>query len=734
MIENAFDEMSNNAADGEVQVIRIPAEECGLVEFIAEGITELFDVLRDTTPPELVDLLPAEDAVIGPKLIVRAEFSEPINSETVNPFSFYVGATYPGFEIELPVEGIFEFEQDGKIVLFYASTSLPPGTMIRIRIGPTEFGTIEDIAGNALCTVTERIVYNGEKAKPKILSVTLKGMRNSISWDDNLDEEKIPNTERRTLRVFPESRSAVGLIKKYTRKREGGKCIYTVTLVGRIENIDKDEFKDGEAVADSIIGAGKEEEHKRRSFKVVSNTAGAEELVIESKDWVRLKENTRILLLTLPRDTVKVIVKLDQVAVEDETVFLRAFDVDDLSANTEPLDDESEEEDNKGDKPAKHGKLDNEGTDKVAETVVKKNSNTAEVKFQVTTQPGDNFRVVAYLASEKQRGFLANNLRNQDNPDGINVIDTTTGQSVPDSNITKLLSVWRRLHIELDSMAKPAPEKLKVKGKVTAVKQVGNNWEASLTTDIKVEDGSKDRFQGGKLTIKKAAADGSDVIVPVLLNTEVVGKNITVTVSQNPNPTNKRLPLDFELVDDDDPNVLPKLPDSSRLEPEFKRAFVLVVEVKEAQDKDCNFLENLYPGEVERWTDSEKAFLFSKKQLVSRPSFWAVYIQSAFQPEVDGDGDPDSEVQQKGWVLGLASEKSGNVSFIFRECLRDGKCEQNEKDTVLHELGHIFHSTHEDSGIMDEHFQSGTQYTDETLDKIRRDSSGPIDLMLKVPK
>lgn len=293
-------------------------------------------------------------------------------------------------------------------------------------------------------------------------------------------------------------------------------------------------------------------------------------------------------------------------------------------------------------------------------------------------------------------------------------------------------------------MAKPDPSRLKVTGRITKIVRKGNNWVVTVNRKL---EGGKDRYEGGRLTVKRAAADGSDIIVPVLLNTEPKPANITV--SQNPNPVNKPVgQLEFELVDDDDPDVLPKLPDVSRLEPELKKAFVLVVIEKDVQDTDCAFLKNLPSGGMRVWEEEERKKLLSYKDLVSNRSHWSFYLFSCFQGRLSEDCDPDWAYDADGNGNIEAIEKDAgeepiyavclsldgftytSSAFLFHEVIRDGArfCggvgvgkppAQIEKDIPLHELGWWFKATENDGNIM-RRVGFGDGYTDEIIEKIRR--------------
>jgi len=133
-------------------------------------------------------------------------------------------------------------------------------------------------------------------------------------------------------------------------------------------------------------------------------------------------------------------------------VYFASFDVDDPTANTEPVDAMDEEfpdrgNDNRG--------TPNNGTFLNGVSFADTDANgEARVQLVVTTQPGDNFRVAATLdENEFQRlGIYANE------PDSIYV----PANSEPvlagfAGRVSPLLTVWRSVYVEVDAM-EPMPE------------------------------------------------------------------------------------------------------------------------------------------------------------------------------------------------------------------------------------------------------------------------------------
>jgi hypothetical protein len=154
------------------------------------------------------------------------------------------------------------------------------------------------------------------------------------------------------------------------------------------------------------------------------------------------------------------------------TVFFRSIDVDDPSANSTPMDDETKGQDNRASttvpSPINDGKFTASSTNETsATTTVTAGVASAQVEFQVTMQPGDNFRIVATginqnasnpavdltnVQAVQNDGTLA---RVKDAAGNFISSDLTTVAAVKASEV---LTVWRKLHVEVDSMGSiPAP-------------------------------------------------------------------------------------------------------------------------------------------------------------------------------------------------------------------------------------------------------------------------------------
>ena len=196
------------------------------------------------------------------------------------------------------------------------------------------------------------------------------------------------------------------------------------------------------------------------------------------------------------RDKVDVEVGLTVAPPSEIKLYLKSFDVDDPTASTNAVDSELTADDNRGTTPAQAGRLTGESGG-ILELAFPENVKTTNCEFQTTMQPGDNFRVVA----NGDRDFLAT-LANNDTVQNIGGSDAEKNankQRIVCTNITGtvseqeirraanyasyVLTVWRFLHVEVDSMTAPpltGAEKNTADGYITAI--AGNGTVAQQVT------------------------------------------------------------------------------------------------------------------------------------------------------------------------------------------------------------------------------------------------------------
>lgn len=200
-------------------------------------------------------------------------------------------------------------------------------------------------------------------------------------------------------------------------------------------------------------------------------------------------------------DKVELEVELTVEPVYRVNVFARAFDCDDPSSETNHIDPNDNggagtypgtaltydaHEDNRGAVAGlKAGKFTGQDANAIATLAFSSSDIKKKIEFQVSLHPGDNYRVVAY----GDPTFLRN-LRNRDRLDGFRIVDGQVGGDAAAREVreatkycSNVLTVWRQLHVEADSMvAVPTTgaQRNSASGNVTAI--AGNGTVAQRVT------------------------------------------------------------------------------------------------------------------------------------------------------------------------------------------------------------------------------------------------------------
>lgn len=124
---------------------------------------------------------------------------------------------------------------------------------------------------------------------------------------------------------------------------------------------------------------------------------------------------------------------------------------------------------------------------------------TAEARFQVTMQPGDNFAVVASVDDVYRNGINLNGSDGSKINNGAGQEITTAQTSVPGMR-TEMLTVWRRLHVEVDSMGSATGNN--VTGTIPTAASVPAGQQ-TLTVEVTSAANTLEanRFEGGRIVI-----------------------------------------------------------------------------------------------------------------------------------------------------------------------------------------------------------------------------------------
>ncbi len=444
-------------------------------------------------------------------------------------------------------------------------------------------------------------------------------------------------------------------------------------------------------------------------------------------------------------------------AMQNVTVYFKSFDVDDPTGDAFPVDSNgSQGGDNRSTAIAKQGRFVSTATNTGSATTDA--NGVASIDFQVTRQPGDNFRVAAACNQSDLAGLTDDNVPGDNNPD----IAGFSGR------VSEMLTVWRRLHVELDSMG-PVANNFRT-GKIIGV-SVGNPVPTFVKTDQTLADGSphlgsdgNGRFENGTLTISTGATitplTGNDATqlkkqsgftIPFVISkpgkTDITGNignlitnrfilNIsagtlttgyaggTLSVAGAPQSISQvntpnavfvsTVNIPFTVHDDDMDNLLqqPKYPDVTLLDPKLKPAFITPIYdlsnptpvtpfgLNVASDQ---FDPNYGPLVWQRWdTDDFNA-----------TEFWVAYILEAYQEDYPNDNDP---TQDPHHAVGVTSVPFGG-SMILLEAyqVHEGLDPvSGEPVTVVHEVGHALAR-----GGPEQVTDGSGNYSQEYLDLIR---------------
>jgi len=387
-------------------------------------------------------------------------------------------------------------------------------------------------------------------------------------------------------------------------------------------------------------------------------------------------------------------------------IYFQSFDVDDPSANGAPVD--------RNDVNGAQAGNDNRGTPQAgtlsAASAKTDASGVTQVDLTVTMQPGDNFRIAATCNSNYFSGVVVNGT---DLKDG-------SGSTLPTQrvNVTDMLTVWRRVHVEVDSMGPVTGNR------VTGTIRRARPDAATQLTEIAFRGHLEpSRFKGGLMTI---AGIGAGTVFDNTRNTVTIHGLL-----QNADAAGRS----FELVDDDDFNT----DDGTALDGDTGENLP-APDTTLAQDSD-NPTENAFApayirptydigdnndlvGFVANVADDTPAaksalYDFDNQATEASTDFWTVYLLGAYQFTTSWDGDPDGE-NPLGIIAGVVDNINGMGASVFNELIRPREAAinniVNHSSVAAHELGHLFNGEHNEGGLMDTLSRS---FSDTTLEKIR---------------
>jgi hypothetical protein len=372
-------------------------------------------------------------------------------------------------------------------------------------------------------------------------------------------------------------------------------------------------------------------------------------------------------------------------------VYFATFDVDDPSSDARPVDANGAAGNDNRDEP-RIGALS-------ATTALTDASGIAETILTVTMQPGDNFRVAASCKANYLSGVT---------PVGTGLEDST-GRTLPTerADVADMLTVWRKLHVEVDSMGLVAGNQL-----AGTVRGADPRLVTSTTTINLDRPLERHRFSSGRLTVSGAGSfhvvdnDGNSVIVDAIVDaTAVSGKAYVLVDDDDHNLDDGVLLLDGDEGENVRTPELTLITDglddgvcnNSALNP-FGAAYVCPV-FDVGDDNDfVPFVLNS-PGTAAITSTYDFDAIASEQD----PNFWTVYLLGAYQEDSALDLDPG-----KGkYLLGRADDIGGIGANVFQESIADAERTRgtfvlgcSNAVVVAHELGHLMNGTHPEGGLM----------------------------------
>ena len=303
-------------------------------------------------------------------------------------------------------------------------------------------------------------------------------------------------------------------------------------------------------------------------------------------------------------------------------------------------------------------------------------------------QPGDNFRALASTSSAAAfNGFSSK----QNDKDQARIKDANN-KIVQNSNslaISELLTVWRRLNIEIDSMGVVSGNS--IAGTITKVNSPALSPWREIETGLAYSD-SSNRFENGTITIGGRS-------YPICSQSGTTNLKFGIRKDNSSNPTVPVVGDSFVAYDDDiaHGNQVPD-PDVSFLKEAFAPAYVDPVFNGGDGRVEINYNSSNLP--FYNYTAGSPGVVRTERGSNDfEDDYWAAYVRSVFQPQrrlvaggpwlQDQDGDPDSEVVLLGgnsWDPGVSKHVG---VLIFHEVIRD-RSQLAERYIVAHEIGHYF--------------------------------------------
>ncbi len=349
-----------------------------------------------------------------------------------------------------------------------------------------------------------------------------------------------------------------------------------------------------------------------------------------------------------------------------------------------------------------------------AEGIAKVNGSLPEM--EVTMQPGDNYRVAVALMPEGAQELTK--LQVMDNSaSGYISGDSNQQPSGFNGVVSPMLTTWRKLHIEVDTMEKwqgdkPGPDRLMVTG--VSWDKNNPNGSSVLTLSQNLPEGNN-FYQGGFMASGNTKFD-------VTASTE----NTVKIFHGSAQPTEAQYNAfigQFELRDDDDRaagfDLIDLLPRSDAITETVKQAYApAYIEIEAVpHSQDFNTRPTI-PFEMNAGTLYNPFTSLDNSQDMGgadRNEYWYTLLVMAYQYRDANDNDPTPESLIRGLTIS-DSPIYPKISTVYVEAVRDWLAgNRNDADflqrlqrdidrVVAHELGHApgngNDSDHNEGGLM----------------------------------